>query len=409
MNLELILTLFAAWYSQNVPTSDDQVASHFASQRPILGICLKRYSMTADGIPVRKNTHIDIPLEIGLPHFVSEDLGYDSGPLFVHFKLSLQSIVCHRGKSVDSGHYVALVRDELADIQSSEGPSQESDNRHETWLLFDDLAKKRVQKVDIAQALQDESPYLLFYRVQPTDNYLNDPESLPPYLEESTNNLTESNTAQKIVYRTGGSNSIHRSAETAIQGADASERQLSVKPTREQSSVMSDIASSASEQFTSLRHNNSADSNDHKAEEPTITPSIVTTTPTTPTTNSIVSNEPRHGYFSNSRRNSRVGKIGSRSRASSPGAGDSRLSFTLGRLTTRTSLERITPLGNPSATETSSNTSIAATGRGLQLEHANAGGLGRNRSRKDKMRHRMSMQIERAMNEKLPDRQCSIM
>ena len=71
----------------------------------MLGICLKRYGVANDGKAFRLDTKIDIPLDIGLPNFESDD-----GALFGNFKLSLQSVVCHRGTSVDSGHYVTLVR-----------------------------------------------------------------------------------------------------------------------------------------------------------------------------------------------------------------------------------------------------------------------------------------------------------
>jgi hypothetical protein len=85
------------WYTDNVPKSDAQVAAHFSAKRPVLGICLKRYTMLPNGTPKRLDTYIDIPLEIGLPHFISDDRMNEEGPLFGNFKLVLQSVVCHRG------------------------------------------------------------------------------------------------------------------------------------------------------------------------------------------------------------------------------------------------------------------------------------------------------------------------
>ncbi|MCJ1467646.1 hypothetical protein MMC07_006271 [Pseudocyphellaria aurata] len=151
------------WYTDNKPSSDAQVAAHFSSTRPILGICLKRYSFLANGRAVRRNTHIDIPLEIGLPHFIQDDAMSEDGPAFGNFKLSLQSAVCHRGNSVNSGHYVSLVRshEQEPDLLSGESGSQ--------WMRLDDLAKERVAFVDVQDFLQKESPYLLFYQVQPID------------------------------------------------------------------------------------------------------------------------------------------------------------------------------------------------------------------------------------------------
>ena len=146
------------WYTNNVPSNDAQVAAHFSSTRPILGICLKRYSMLPNGTAVKRKTHIDIPLEIGLPHFIQDDKMTEDGPAFGNFKLSLQSIVFHQGVSVESGHYISLVR--------SPDPQQNGEDR---WMRFDDLAKERVTYTDVEQFLGVESPYLLFYQVIPIE------------------------------------------------------------------------------------------------------------------------------------------------------------------------------------------------------------------------------------------------
>ena len=146
------------WYTNNVPSNDAQVAAHFSSSRPILGICLKRYSMLPNGTAVKRNTHVDVPLEIGLPHFIQDDKMTEDGPAFGNFKLSLQSVVCHQGVSVESGHYISLVR--------SPDPQQNGENK---WIRFDDLAKERVTYTDVEQFLNVESPYLLFYQVVPIE------------------------------------------------------------------------------------------------------------------------------------------------------------------------------------------------------------------------------------------------
>lgn len=127
------------------------------------GICLKRYSVLANGRAVRRNTHIDIPLEIGLPHFIQDDAMSEDGPAFGNFKLSLQSAVCHRGNSVNSGHYISLVRSHEQDTDSLNGESGGK------WMRLDDLAKERVAYVDVQDFLRKESPYLLFYQVQPIE------------------------------------------------------------------------------------------------------------------------------------------------------------------------------------------------------------------------------------------------
>lgn len=146
------------WYTNNVPSNDAQVAAHFSSSRPILGICLKRYSMLPNGTAVKRKTHIDIPLEIRLPNFIQDDKMAEDGPAFGNFALCLQSVVSHQGVSVESGHYISLVR--------SPDPQGNGEDR---WMRFDDLATERVTYTDVEQFLGVESPYLLFYQVIPIE------------------------------------------------------------------------------------------------------------------------------------------------------------------------------------------------------------------------------------------------
>ncbi|THC94334.1 hypothetical protein EYZ11_006173 [Aspergillus tanneri] len=159
------------WYTDNTPTNDAQVAAHFSLKRPILGMCLKRYSMLPNGKAVRLDTVVDIPTEIGLPHFIQDDNMEEEGPIYGNFKLSLQAMVCHRGSSVDSGHYIAIVRGTSAGAPpaSSHGVEQHSSNNPRYWMRFDDMATERVTLVNIEQALKYESPYLLFYQILPID------------------------------------------------------------------------------------------------------------------------------------------------------------------------------------------------------------------------------------------------
>jgi hypothetical protein len=149
------------WYTNNTPTNDAGIAAHFNDKRPVLGLCLKRYTFK-NGQPARLDTYIDIPIEIGLPHFIQDDAVTDNGAIFGNFKLSLQSVVCHRGNSVDSGHYVALVRSPLTEGATSSGGSSQ-------WVRFDDLAPQRITPVDIDVALHQETAYLLFYQIMPID------------------------------------------------------------------------------------------------------------------------------------------------------------------------------------------------------------------------------------------------
>jgi hypothetical protein len=190
------------WYTENIPTSDAQVAAHFASKRPVLGICLKRYSYTTSGQAVKLDTFIDIPLEIQVPNFLSDeqlqdDIDPESGPVGGKFRLLLQSVVCHRGNSVHSGHYIALCRGTPTPEQrerhqqspSRSGSTSSTDDYEEPedpWLRFDDLAKERVAFVDIQEALKKETPYLLFYQVQPVGEDGKEIHDLPSYAEATS-------------------------------------------------------------------------------------------------------------------------------------------------------------------------------------------------------------------------------
>lgn len=180
-----------AWYTTNVPANDSQVAAHFSSTRPVLGICLKRYAMDNRGHPIRQNTKIDIPLQIALPHFIRDDKSGDGAPVFGNFNLVLQSMVCHRGTSVHAGHYVSIIRGGSQNKDQMPDPKDGSDSPPEyaedKWIKFDDLASERVSYVNIEEVLENEMPYLLFYQVQPLfeDETMDQTKARPPSYEDS--------------------------------------------------------------------------------------------------------------------------------------------------------------------------------------------------------------------------------
>lgn len=190
----IVLIENVAWYTKTQPSvTDADIATHFAQTRPVLGICLKRYGMTDDFAPFRKDTPIDIPLDIRLPHFIQDDMVAEDGPLMSNFKLSLQSIICHRGHSVNAGHYISFIRvpkqvsdgDEDSD-QKLSGTNDPPTYSADRWLKFDDLCNPRVQYVDIEKALKIEMPYLLFYQVQPTVDISPPPGLRPPSYADLT-------------------------------------------------------------------------------------------------------------------------------------------------------------------------------------------------------------------------------
>lgn len=192
---------FAAWHAVQAneePRSNSEVALNF-EQRPVVGICLKRYAMTENGQPQRHNTYIDIPDSLRLPHFMLAD-ALDTKPddnlLTSDFKLVLQSVICHRGDSLQSGHYIAFARAAPKVLISNRRHDFDPppDYEEAQWVKFDDLEETRVTVVDnIKKALTEEMPYLLFYQVVPmvdvacpsTDGTATG----PPSYQESKNSL----------------------------------------------------------------------------------------------------------------------------------------------------------------------------------------------------------------------------
>jgi hypothetical protein len=389
--------LNAAWYTDNVPQSDAQVAAHFSVKRPVLGICLKRYTMLPSGTPKRLETFIDIPLEIGLPHFISDERMKEEGPLFGNFKLVLQSVVCHRGVSVDSGHYVALVRAN-AHERPATSHSDEEQNR-DMWLRFDDLSSPRVVEVDIKHALRTESPYLLFYQVQPIDEDLARRGDPPAYEAPS------------------GVPSIDPSRETLASTATDTEtsgewERITVTDARTESNHSDEPTSRNS---VSSYHRSSIAIDDiegsiHNAARGRTQP------PPTP-------DDQRAGFLSASRRGSRIWMSGgNKSRPGSPSS-EHRLSLTLSRLTGRGSRDKLGS-GDPPAPEdpvividevhgTDTNQEIHSP----TIEKKDAS-LMRSRSKKEKKKERFrsksrepseGLEKGKLKEKKRPDRECVVM
>ena len=201
------------WYTNNMPTTDAQVAAHFSKKRPVLGICLKRYSYTNTGQARRLGTYVDIPLEIAVPNFVSDDNMQEEGPLMGNFRLLLQSVVCHRGVSVNSGHYICLCRGRAANAVGNPNPgsrrsSIDSEDLDDPWMRFDDLAKERVTYVNIHDALKEEMPYLLFYQVQPIGDVRHHLDELPSYTEATSRSQSDAMLVEKPVLADGSTNAL---------------------------------------------------------------------------------------------------------------------------------------------------------------------------------------------------------
>ncbi|KAH7033125.1 ubiquitin carboxyl-terminal hydrolase-domain-containing protein [Microdochium trichocladiopsis] len=189
------------WHSaaNNEPQSDLEVARHF-SQRPVVGICLKRYMMDEHGNMCRKNTYIDIPDSLRLPQFIADERLVEENGLSADYKLVLQSVVCHRGDSLHSGHYISFCR--VAPKLLTDNRMHESDPppdyEEAQWVKFDDLCiEQRIAPVDdIKQALKEEMPYLLFYQIVPivdmTASSTDGTSNGPPSYNDSRLNITVS-------------------------------------------------------------------------------------------------------------------------------------------------------------------------------------------------------------------------
>ncbi|OBA19085.1 cysteine proteinase [Metschnikowia bicuspidata var. bicuspidata NRRL YB-4993] len=137
----------------------------FANRRPVLPICLKRYSFSSsDKSTNRSRRKIVIPPVIDLPLFVADDAS-DLKDNSLSFKLILESAVCHRGTVIQSGHFVSAVRKNAhVENESLENSLDAS------WFLYDDMSPTRVVTKTFREIFEREWPYLLFYRLVPSDS-----------------------------------------------------------------------------------------------------------------------------------------------------------------------------------------------------------------------------------------------
>ncbi|QYT05686.1 USP domain-containing protein [Trichoderma simmonsii] len=188
------------WHAVNStePRNNVEVAMNL-DQRPVVGICLKRYAMTENGLPKRHNTYIDIPESMRLPHFMLADgphIEEETNGLATEYKLVLQSIVCHRGDSLQSGHYISFARvaPKLLTDNRRHDFDPPPDYEEAQWVRFDDLdIGRRVTFVDdIKESLKVEMPYLLFYQIVPMVDApcpTESTEGRPPSYDESKKSL----------------------------------------------------------------------------------------------------------------------------------------------------------------------------------------------------------------------------
>lgn len=156
-------------------------AQRFGDRRPVVPVCLKRYLWDGKGKSHKVRRKVIVPEVMKYPYFIAED---STKPGYVDFKrgrdnkapcgsflLVLESCVCHRGSAVDSGHYVSLTRKRPFDPHHPE-----TDVNAKDWIIFNDLLSKgrKSKAISFKEAMQNEDPYLLFYRIVDIDD-----ESIP--------------------------------------------------------------------------------------------------------------------------------------------------------------------------------------------------------------------------------------
>jgi hypothetical protein len=141
----------------------------------------------------RQNTYIDIPDSLRLPRFIVDDRHVDEAGLTADYKLVLQSVICHRGDSLHSGHYISFCRvaPKLLTDNRRYDKDPPPDYEEAQWVKFDDLATERVVTIDdIKASLKEEMPYLLFYQIIPivdvTASSVGSIEADPPAYEDGT-------------------------------------------------------------------------------------------------------------------------------------------------------------------------------------------------------------------------------
>ncbi|KAG7121847.1 hypothetical protein HYQ45_014333 [Verticillium longisporum] len=168
------------WHSagNSEPQNDQDVAVKF-SQRPVVGICLKRYGLSDRMVPQRLNTFIDIPDSLRLPHFMLADekhLEEDPNGFSTEYKLVLQSVLLTDNRRHDL--------DPPPDYEEAQ------------WAKFDDLhIDSRVTYVDdIKQSIKEEMPYLLFYQIVPMMEVVSadETETEPPSYADSKASIATS-------------------------------------------------------------------------------------------------------------------------------------------------------------------------------------------------------------------------
>lgn len=426
------------WHTEKGETpNENKIADHFQSTRPVLGVCLKRYTFTSEGQPIKKKTYIDIPIDLRLPHFVNENGEDDKDrPLEGQFKLSLQSVICHRGDVINQGHYVAYIRGsaQAADgdshstriLSDSERPPGYSEER---WIKFDDNATPRVQYADIGEALKRETPYLLFYQVQPIYDV-----TAPPLTDLKPPSYTDSGVAMSVTECSPNPNEMQSSNPSGYFDGPTDESTPTIR-------LSSEYERHASPRISLNLPDDRRGSLAHT--EISVT-SLASTASSVQATSAPVTPSEETAAQRFSRAAASMTKFGNKSRPSSQ-SGENRISATFSRLSlmgtkskeqlSKNDIIKEAPneastgsnaIAEPRRSITIDELSLRANHEGLQMTAAD-GTIGRSKTKKEKKRDKSKGPSEKGEHEhhhhthkdkgkgkakdenKVPDRECTIM
>lgn len=233
------------WHNvKGQPSTDFEVAAEF-KKRPVVGVCLKRYSVDPQtGIAYRLAADVDIPEEMKLPYtLISEEQtgsAADTPALPREYKFVLQSVICHRGIHLNAGHYISFARVQPKKLRENRRHDFDPppDYEQAQWVRHDDLNEDgRVQFIsDFQAAIKDEFPYLLFYQVMPLQDDEPPPsessEEPPSYDEEFRLSVDEPSTPVPLE-KTNGNDHVEHATP------DAKHLQSPSRPTSRPSSIRS--------------------------------------------------------------------------------------------------------------------------------------------------------------------------
>lgn len=225
----MFLRLMPFYTDDNIVSEKEDISlaknsREFVDRRPILPICLKRYSFNSESSTARRSQRrIIVPPVINLPEFVADE---ENADIPGEYKLILESAVCHRGTSISSGHFVSAIRKDLSDISCEEAHSA-------PWMLYDDMAKKkgRVVQKTFKEVFDQEWPYILFYRLVTNDEVL-----------ESANSSIRtrgSSTTKPFIVQQGARNKYWNETLSPIVSSDNLNESSSLRKTSTVASVAS--------------------------------------------------------------------------------------------------------------------------------------------------------------------------